>query len=246
MTDIPDIQKKTTPDNTGNQKPELYGVGGWLLFFWDKSGIFWPALHCRYAISVFRYARTDLSRSWKLSGMGKHEMVFLGHDNLLHHAFMDCRLFFELSLQMVIGASCHIDTLGDRTSANSACHILSRHEFWEPFQKLFIRWMFLGRCQIINYYAFMDVVSVEIWTGEKHVCQKRSCQGIAHLFRDNTYFWPWRIWRDSRSRSHSGQTSKKCRSRKVLTPAKSPYWKWPKRLRHKWRERTALTAITHR
>ena len=34
MTDIPDIQKKTTPDNTGNQKPELYGVGGWLLFFW--------------------------------------------------------------------------------------------------------------------------------------------------------------------------------------------------------------------
>ena len=34
MTDIPDIQQKTTPDNTGNQKPELYGVGGWLLFFW--------------------------------------------------------------------------------------------------------------------------------------------------------------------------------------------------------------------
>lgn len=42
MTDIPDIQKKTTPDNTGNQKPELYGVGGWLLFFWISLVFFDP------------------------------------------------------------------------------------------------------------------------------------------------------------------------------------------------------------
>ena len=34
MTDISNMQEKTTLHKTNTHKPELYGVGGWLLFFW--------------------------------------------------------------------------------------------------------------------------------------------------------------------------------------------------------------------
>ncbi len=34
MMDISDTQEKPAPDKNEKEKPELYGVGGWLLFFW--------------------------------------------------------------------------------------------------------------------------------------------------------------------------------------------------------------------
>ncbi len=34
MTASPDIREKLATDRNDHKKPELYGVGGWLLFFW--------------------------------------------------------------------------------------------------------------------------------------------------------------------------------------------------------------------
>ena len=127
MTDIPDIQKKTTPDNTGNQKPELYGVGGWLLFFWISLVFFDPLYTVVTQYQFFDMQELTYPGLENYPEWGNMKWFFWGMT--IFCIMLSCRLFFELSLQMVIGASCHIDTLGDRTSANSACHILSRHEF---------------------------------------------------------------------------------------------------------------------